>query len=198
MAQRMAHISRKTAETQIEVTMDLDGAGDTDVSCGIPFFEHMLNAFAKHGVIDLKVKATGDLEVDPHHTVEDVGIVLGQAVRKAVGDKDQIARYGHAIVPMDEALALVAIDLSGRPHLEYSVDLPAELIGTFDVGLAREFLHALVNHSAMTLHVRMLAGDNAHHMLEACFKGLGRALMIATRTDERVAGQPSTKGSLEE
>lgn len=195
--QRVAHIQRKTAETQVEVTLDLDGTGLVDVGCGIPFFEHMLAAFAKHGRFDLKVKASGDLAVDPHHTVEDVGIVLGQALRRAAGDKSGIVRFGHAVLPMDEALALVAVDLSGRSHLEYEVELPSELIGTFDVALAREFMHAFVNHAAITAHVRMLAGDNAHHMLEAAFKGLGRAISEATRRDERVSGSPSTKGSLE-
>jgi imidazoleglycerol-phosphate dehydratase len=197
MSGREAQVSRKTAETQIDVTIGLDGAGDADVTTGIPFFEHMLSAFAKHGLFDMTIKAAGDLEVDPHHTVEDVGIVLGQALRKALGDKGGIARFGDALMPMDEALALVALDLSGRPHLEYAVELPGELIGTFDVGLARDFLHALVNHAAMTLHVRMLSGTNAHHMLEAVFKGLGRALCEATRVDERV-GVPSTKGALDE
>jgi imidazoleglycerol-phosphate dehydratase len=196
MSERQAQVSRKTAETQIEVTIALDGTGQADVTTGIPFFEHMLAAFAKHGLFDVTIKASGDLEVDPHHTVEDVGIVLGQAIRKAVGDKGGIVRFGESVMPMDEALALVALDLSGRPHLEYAVALPGELIGTFDVGLAHEFLHALVNHSAMTLHVRMLSGTNAHHMLEAVFKGLGRALAEATRPDERV-GMPSTKGSLD-
>lgn len=198
MAERKADVSRKTQETEIDVRLDLDGSGVAEVSCGIPFFEHMLNALAKHGLLDLTVDATGDLEVDPHHTVEDVGIVLGQAMRKALGDKGGITRFGQAVVPMDEALALVAVDLSGRPHLEYAVDLPAEIIGTFDVTLAREFLHAFVNHAALTLHVRQLAGTNPHHILEACFKALGRALMVATREDERVAGSPSTKGTLEE
>ena len=198
MPERVAHIDRNTAETQIEVTLDLDGRGMAEVTCGIPFFEHMLNAFAKHGLFDLRIKAAGDLEVDPHHTVEDVGIVLGQALRKAMGDKAQTVRFGHALLPMDEALAMVAVDLSGRAHLEYEIDLPSELIGTFDVTLAREFMHAFVNHAAITAHVRMVTGDNAHHMLEAAFKGLGRAISDATRTDPRVAGQPSTKGSLEE
>lgn len=198
MSGRSAHIERKTKETQIEVTLDLDGTGMTDVSCGIPFFEHMLNALAKHALFDLKVKASGDLEVDPHHTVEDVGIVMGQALRKAMGGKEGSVRFGHALLPMDEALALVAVDLSGRAHLEYAIELPSEVIGTFDVGLAREFMHAFVNHAAVTVHVRMLAGSNAHHMLESAFKGLGRAIADATRSDHRVTGSPSTKGSLEE
>ncbi|RJQ52497.1 MAG: imidazoleglycerol-phosphate dehydratase HisB [Actinobacteria bacterium] len=195
---RQASISRKTEETQIDLSLDLDGTGRAEVSTGIPFLDHMLASLAKHGRFNLELNAKGDLEVDPHHTVEDVGIVLGQTFRKALGDKRGIVRFGGSLMVMDEALALVALDLSGRSRLEWDVEMPAEMIGTYDTGLTHEFMHAFVNHAALTLHVKTLAGGNTHHMIEAVFKGLARALEAATRQDPRMAEEvPSTKGELE-
>ena len=198
MGDRTAKISRKTKETEIELELNLDGQGNVEVETGIPFFDHMLSMVGKHGLIDLSIKAKGDLEVDGHHTVEDVGICLGQALNQALGDKKGIRRYGSCLMPMDESLALVAIDISGRPYLVYDVDLPVEIIGSYDTALTVEFLQAFVNTSAMTIHVKVLAGRNAHHIVEAIFKGLARALGEAVEINPRIAGiVPSTKGMLE-
>lgn len=193
---RTASISRATRETDITVTIDLDGRGATTVETGVPFFDHMLDAFGRHGLFTLVVTAKGDLEIDAHHTVEDVGIVLGEAFAKALGDKVGITRFGSSILPMDEALVLAAVDISGRGQLHWAVELPIEIIGTFDTTLAKEFLIALATNAGVTLHVRSLAGDNAHHIIEAAFKAVARALKDAVAIDPRVAGVPSTKGSL--
>jgi len=193
---RTASIARKTSETDIVVELNLDGAGSVDVATGVPFFDHMLSALGRHGLLDLTVKAQGDLEVDAHHTVEDVGICIGQAIADALADKVGIRRFGSALVPMDEALLAAAIDISGRGQLTYAVELPIELIGTFDTTLAKEFLVALATNAGLTLHVHKLAGDNAHHIIEAAFKAVARALYEAVAIDERVTGVPSTKGSL--
>ena len=193
---RSASITRETRETQITVTLDLDGGGKVAVSTGVPFFDHMLDAFGRHGLFDLMVDAKGDLEIDAHHTVEDVGIVLGQAIAQALADKNGITRYGSSTLPMDEALVLAAVDVSGRGALYYDVALPIEIIGTFDTTLAKEFLTALATNAGITLHVRSLAGDNAHHIIEAAFKAVARALAAAVALDPRVTGVPSTKGSL--
>ena len=194
---RTASIQRNTQETQIELRIDLDGSGDCDLSTGLPFFEHMLTQIARHGLIDLHLRAVGDLEVDAHHTVEDVGIVFGQAVAQAVGDKQGLVRYGHAYVPLDEALSRVVVDLSGRPGLCYEVTYTRARIGDFDVDLLREFFQGFVNHAGITLHLDNLRGENAHHQAETLFKAFGRALRMAVAQDPRMAGQvPSTKGSL--
>jgi len=193
---RASTITRTTKETDITVALDLDGSGRTEVSTGVPFFDHMLEAFGRHGLFDLTVAAKGDLEIDAHHTVEDVGIVIGQAVAEALGDKAGITRFGSSALPMDEALVLAAVDISGRGQLHYAVELPIEIIGTFDTTLAKEFLVALATNAGVTLHVRSLAGDNAHHIIEAAFKAVARALKDAVALDPRVAGVPSTKGSL--
>jgi imidazoleglycerol-phosphate dehydratase len=193
---RSATITRRTGETDITVTWGLDGAGATDVATGVPFFDHMLDAFGRHSMSDLTVRATGDLAVDAHHTVEDVGICMGRALAEALGDKRGIARFGDAVIPMDEALVMAAVDVSGRPHLAYDVSLPIEVIGTFDTTLAEEFLRALAINAGITLHVRSLSGVNAHHIVEAAFKAVARALAAAVALDPRVKGVPSTKGSL--
>jgi imidazoleglycerol-phosphate dehydratase len=193
---RSASITRATRETDITVTIDLDGRGATTVETGVPFFDHMLDAFGRHGLFTLVVRATGDLEIDAHHTVEDVGIVLGSAFAEALADKAGITRFGSAALPMDEALVLAAVDISGRGQLYWDVELPIEIIGTFDTTLAKEFLVAFSANAGMTLHVRSLAGDNAHHIIEAAFKAVARALKEAVAIDPRVAGVPSTKGSL--
>jgi imidazoleglycerol-phosphate dehydratase len=193
---RSASITRETRETQITVTLDLDGGGNAAVATGVPFFDHMLDAFGRHGLFDLTVDAKGDLEIDAHHTVEDVGIVLGQAIAKALADKSGITRYGSSTLPMDEALVLAAIDISGRGALYYDVSLPIEIIGTFDTTLAKEFFTALATNAGITLHVGTLAGDNAHHIIEAAFKAVARALAVAVALDPRVSGVPSTKGAL--
>jgi imidazoleglycerol-phosphate dehydratase len=193
---RSATVTRETKETQITVTLDLDGTGSTRISTGVPFFDHMLDALGRHGLFDVIVDAKGDLEIDAHHTVEDVGIVLGQAVAQALGDKAGITRYGDAAIPMDEALVLAAVDISGRGALYYDVLLPIELIGTFDTTLAKEFLVAFATNAGITLHVRSLAGENAHHIIEAAFKAVARALAVAVALHSRVSGVPSTKGSL--
>lgn len=193
---RIATLSRSTSETQIELTLDLDGTGISSLSTGIGFFEHMLTQIARHGLIDLNVKATGDLHIDDHHTVEDVGIVLGCALREALGDKSGIARYGDATVPMDEALVLCALDFSGRGQAYVSLDLQDSRIGTFATELVEEFFHAVARNAGITLHIRMLAGTNAHHIVEGAFKAFGRALRVAVAKDPRVVGIPSTKGSL--
>ena len=197
MSQRVAKVQRDTQETQIEVELNLDGTGDHSLETGLPFFEHMLTQVARHGVIDLRVRAKGDLEVDAHHTVEDVGIVIGQAFARAVGDKKGLVRYGHAYVPLDEALSRVVVDLSGRPGLEYHVSYTRARIGDFDVDLLREFFQGFVNHAQVTLHLDNLRGDNAHHQAETLFKAFGRALRMAASFDPRMADTvPSTKGAL--
>lgn len=194
---RRASVSRDTKETQITLSVNLDGTGVATLHTGLPFFEHMLTQIARHGLIDLDIQAKGDLEVDPHHTVEDVGIVLGQAITQAVGDKTGIQRYGHAYIPLDEALSRAVVDFSGRPGLKYNVDYVRGRIGDFDVDLLREFFQGLVNHAQITVHLDNLRGDNAHHQAETLFKAFGRALRMAVTLDARMAGQvPSTKGSL--
>ncbi|MCL4309524.1 MAG: imidazoleglycerol-phosphate dehydratase HisB [Actinomycetota bacterium] len=191
---RQATIERATSETEIDVNLTIDGVGDSKVSTGVGFFDHMLTLFAKHGLFDLKINAKGDLEVDGHHTVEDVGICLGQAFDKALGNREGIVRYGFVIVPMDEALATVSIDISGRPFLAYNLDLSASQVGGFDTDLPHEFFQAFVNNAGITLHVRMQAGTNPHHIIEAVFKGFGKAMDQATRVDPRITGVHSTKG----
>ncbi len=194
---RRASLSRDTAETQIAVSIDLDGDGRSTLASGVPFLDHMLDQVARHGLVDLEVKATGDLHIDAHHTVEDIGITLGQAVARAVGDKKGVRRYGHAYVPLDEALSRVVIDFSGRPELVWHVPFTRAMIGTFDVDLAHEFFQGFVNHAQVTLHVDNLRGDNAHHQCETVFKAFGRAFRMAVERDPRMAGTvPSTKGSL--
>jgi imidazoleglycerol-phosphate dehydratase len=194
---RRSEVVRNTKETQIRVRVDLDGTGEIKLSTGLPFLEHMLEQVARHGLIDLEVEATGDLHIDAHHTVEDIGISLGQAFAKAVGDKAGVIRYGHAYVPLDEALSRVVVDLSGRPGLEYHVLFTRALIGEFDVDLMHEFFQGFVNHAMVTLHVDNLRGDNAHHQCETIFKAFGRALRMAVAPDPRAAGVvPSTKGTL--
>ncbi|MCP1728285.1 imidazoleglycerol-phosphate dehydratase [Natronospira proteinivora] len=197
MTARKATIHRKTRETDVRVELNLDGSGERHFQTGVPFLEHMLDQIARHGMVDLTVEADGDLEIDAHHTVEDVGITLGQALAQAWGDGRGIVRYGHAYVPLDEALSRVVIDLSGRPGLEYRVDYPRARIGDFDVDLIREFFQGVVNHARMTLHVDNLQGRNAHHIAETIFKAFGRALRMAVEHDPRLGdATPSTKGSL--
>jgi imidazoleglycerol-phosphate dehydratase len=193
---RVATVARKTKETDIRLELHLDGDGRAAVKTGIPFVDHMLELFARHGLFDLTVQARGDLEVDYHHTVEDVGLVLGQALREALADKAGIRRFGEATVPLDEALVQTVVDLSGRPFLAYDVRIKQAKIGSFDVELVHDFLLALVNQAGMNLHVRMLSGRNPHHIVEATFKGLARALDVATQRDPRVRGVLSTKGTL--
>ncbi len=194
---RTATITRKTSETDITLTLGLDGAGKTDIATGIGFFDHMLTALGRHGLFDLNVSAKGDLHIDAHHTVEDVGIVLGQALRQALGEKRGITRFGQASVPMDEALVDAAIDLSGRAHLSWSVEFPRPMLGEMDTQLFEEFFRALTGNGLFTLHVVQRAGCNAHHVAEAAFKAAARALKMAVALDPRVAGEiPSTKGSL--
>ena len=194
---RTARIERNTAETQIMVDLTLDGAGHAELATGVPFLDHMLDQVARHGLIDLTVRATGDLHIDAHHTVEDIGIALGQAFRNAIGDKKGVVRYGHAYVPLDEALSRVVIDLSGRPGLEFHVPFTRAMIGTFDVDLTHEFFQGFVNHAQVTLHIDNLRGDNAHHQAETVFKAFARALRMAATLDPRSAGVlPSTKGTL--
>ena len=197
MSLRRAQVSRNTKETQISVSVDLDGSGSAKLDTGLPFLEHMLDQVARHGLIDLEIVAKGDLHIDAHHTVEDIGIALGQAFAKAAGDKQGIRRYGHAYVPLDEALSRVVIDLSGRPGLEYRVEYPRARIGEFDVDLLHEFFQGFVNHAFVTLHLDGISGQNAHHIAETLFKAFGRALRMALEPDARMAGVvPSTKGSL--
>jgi imidazoleglycerol-phosphate dehydratase len=195
-AARRASVSRQTRETRITVALDLDGSGRAVLSSGVPFLDHMLEQVARHGMIDLEVKAKGDLHIDAHHTVEDIGIVLGQALAQAVGDRRGIARFGHAYVPLDEALSRAVIDFSGRPGLEYKVAYVRPLIGEFDVDLVREFFQGFVNHALVTLHIDNLRGDNAHHQCETVFKAFARALRAAVALDARSSGVPSTKGRL--
>lgn len=194
---RTAEVVRNTNETQIRVALNLDGVGRQKLDTGVPFLDHMLDQVARHGLIDLDIQARGDLHIDAHHTVEDVGITLGQAFAKAIGDKKGIRRYGHAYVPLDEALSRVVIDFSGRPGLEYHIPFTRAMIGGFDVDLASEFFHGFVNHAQVTLHIDNLRGVNAHHQCETVFKAFGRALRMAIELDPRAAGSiPSTKGSL--
>lgn len=194
---RTASIQRTTKETDVEVTLGLDGTGTTDVSTGVPFFDHMLDAFGRHGLFDLTVRAEGDVDVDAHHTVEDTGIVLGQCYRQALGDCRGIMRYGSIALPMDETLVLAAVDVSGRGQLHYHMDLPIEIIGTFDTTLAQEFWVAFASNAELTLHIRSVQGRNSHHLIEASFKAAARALMQAATVNPRIAGElPSTKGVL--
>lgn len=194
---RQAEVSRNTLETQITVRLNLDGSGQGKFVTGVPFLDHMLDQITRHGLIDLEVNATGDLHIDAHHTVEDIGITIGQAIAKALGDKKGLRRYGHAYVPLDEALSRVVLDLSGRPGLTFCVDFKRAMIGAFDVDLTHEFFQGLVNHALMTLHIDNLRGENAHHQAETIFKAFGRALRMAVEVDPRAAGSiPSTKGTL--
>ena len=196
-AARTAEVTRNTRETQIDLALNLDGSGASDLETGLPFFEHMLTQVARHGLVDLTVRARGDLEVDAHHTVEDIGIVLGQALATAIGDKAGVSRYGHAYVPLDEALSRAVIDLSGRPGLQYRCDYVRPRVGDFDVDLLHEFFQGFVNHAQVTLHLDNLRGNNAHHQAETLFKAFGRALRAAVAPDPRLEGRvPSTKGSL--
>lgn len=193
---RYARINRKTSETDIELTLELDGNGEATVDTGIGFFDHMLKSFAKHGLFDLNVKIKGDLHVDCHHTVEDAGIVLGAAIKKALGDKNSIKRYGSFLLPMDEALVMCAIDLSGRPYLVYDAKFGAERVGYFDTEMAKEFFYAVSYSAGMNLHIKEMYGENSHHIIEAMFKAFARALDEAVTVDPRVGGLPSTKGAL--
>jgi imidazoleglycerol-phosphate dehydratase len=194
---RQAEVSRHTLETRVDVRLDLDGSGCGSFATGVPFLDHMLEQISRHGLIDLDVVASGDLHIDAHHTVEDIGITLGQALARALGDKRGVRRYGHAYVPLDEALSRVVVDLSGRPGLCFHVGFVRPMIAGFDVDLIREFFQGFVNHAALTLHIDNLRGDNAHHQAETVFKAFGRALRMAVEEDPRTAGSvPSTKGSL--
>jgi len=193
---RAAAIERVTKETRIKLSLNVDGKGDAKICTSVPFLDHMLNLFARHGLFDLEVEASGDIDIDFHHTVEDIGIVLGEAFKQALGDKKGIRRYGQATVPMDETLASVAIDISGRPYLVYHVTLPKIKIGEFDVELAREFFQAFANHCGLNLHINVMYGENVHHIIEACFKAIARAMDVATQRDPRVEGVMSTKGVL--
>jgi imidazoleglycerol-phosphate dehydratase len=193
---RIAEVSRKTRETQILARINLDGTGVAELATGIPFLDHMLDQVARHGVFDLAISANGDLHIDAHHTVEDIGITLGQAFAKAVGNKDGVRRYGHAYVPLDEALSRVVVDLSGRSGLHYKINFVRARIGEFDVDLVHEFFQGFTNHAQVTLHIDNLSGDNAHHQAETAFKAFGRALRMAVEPDPRAHGVPSTKGSL--
>ena len=193
---RTGGCERKTKETVIAARIDLDGAGETQISTGMPFFDHMLELMLRHALIDANIEAKGDLEVDGHHTAEDTGLVLGNSIAQALGDMAGINRFGSALVPMDECLAEVSIDISGRPHLSYDVDVKQEPLGKFEPALAREFFQALVNQAGITMHVELRRGDGVHHSLEAVFKAVGRALKIAVGIDPRVTGVPSTKGTI--
>jgi imidazoleglycerol-phosphate dehydratase len=197
MTERTASVERNTLETRIKVTVNLDGTGKSEFRTGLPFLDHMLDQVARHGLVDISVVADGDLHIDAHHTVEDIGITLGQALAKAWGDKKGVRRYGHAYVPLDEALSRVVVDLSGRPGLEMHVDFTRSSVGGFDVDLFREFFQGLVNHAAITLHIDNLRGSNSHHQAETVFKAFGRALRMAVENDPRMGGvTPSTKGTL--
>jgi len=193
---RNASIERATKETSIRLSLDLDGTGKAELNSSIPFLDHMLEQIARHGLIDLSVDAKGDREIDDHHTVEDIGICLGEALRDAIGDKAGIIRYGHAYVPLDEALSRVVLDFSGRPGLEYNIDFPKETVGGFDIDLFKEFFQAVSNHGRITLHIDAIRGDNNHHIIETVFKAFGRALRMAVESDPRQSGIPSTKGAL--
>ena len=194
--ERRATVNRKTGETNISAELTIDGTGKYDIKTGFGFFDHMLAGFAKHGLFDLNLTAVGDLEVDSHHTVEDVGIVIGNAIREALGDKKGIARYGSCLLPMDEALMMCAIDLSGRPYFVYEVDTTVDKLGEMDVETAREFFYAISYSAGMNLHIRMLSGENNHHILEAMFKAFAKSLDMATKIDERIVGVLSTKGTI--
>ncbi|MDJ0574780.1 MAG: imidazoleglycerol-phosphate dehydratase HisB [Xenococcaceae cyanobacterium MO_234.B1] len=194
---RTASVRRTTKETDVEVTVNLDGQGKCHADTGIPFLDHMLNQISSHGLLDLDVRATGDVEIDDHHTNEDVGITLGQALAQALGDRKGIVRFGHFVAPLDESLIQVALDFSGRPHLSYGLDIPTQRVGTYDTQLVREFFVAIVNHSQMTLHIRQLDGINSHHIIEATFKAFARAMRMALEIDPRRANTiPSSKGVL--
>ena len=193
---RSAKIERKTKETDIILELNLDGTGNAEISTGIGFFDHMLHSFARHGFFDLKVFVKGDLEVDCHHTIEDVGIVLGQAIEKALGDKAGIVRYGQSLLPMDETLCLCAIDLSGRPYLNFDMKFTTDRVGTFDTEMVREFFYAISYSAKMNLHLKQMTGDNNHHLIEAAFKSFARALDSAVRKDDRIQGVLSAKGAL--
>lgn len=194
---RVAELTRTTKETDIALSLNIDGTGVSSIDTGVPFFDHMLEAFGRHGLFDLTIKAKGDLEVDAHHTVEDVGIVLGRAFAEAMGEKRGIARFGSQMLPMDETLVLAALDISGRGQLHWDVEVPLCLLGSFDSSLAKEFFIAFATNAGVTLHVRMLTGENAHHIVEACFKAVGRAMRAALELDARVGSElPSTKGLL--
>jgi imidazoleglycerol-phosphate dehydratase len=197
MAERTARVTRDTKETQITVAVNLDGSGRAELSTGLPFLEHMLDQVARHSLIDITINANGDLEIDAHHTVEDIGITFGQALLEAVGDKRAIRRYGHAYIPLDEALSRVVIDLSGRPGLAYDIDFPRARVGDFDVDLFREFFQGFANHAKCTMHIDNLRGRNAHHIIETVFKAFGRSLRMAIERDPRMGDElPSTKGAL--
>ena len=196
MEQRAATIERKTKETDISLTINLDGTGENEIATGIPFFDHMLNGFARHGLFDLKVHVTGDLEVDSHHTIEDTGIVLGRAIKEAVGDKKGIVRYGTMILPMDEALVICALDLCGRPYLVYDLNLDREKVGDLETEMVREFFYAVSYGGEMNLHLRQMSGSNNHHIIEGAFKAFAKALDEATGYDPRLTDVLSTKGSL--
>lgn len=193
---RRAQVERKTSETAISLELSLDGQGQSQIATGIPFFDHMLTLMARHGMLDISLQAAGDLEVDQHHTVEDIGLTLGKALKEALGDKAGINRYGWCLLPMDESLCLAALDLSGRPHLSYRAEMPGQLISDFDPSTLEEFLKALVNEGGMTLHLQVLAGENPHHVIESIFKALGRCLRMAVEPDPRNGDIPSTKGTL--
>ncbi len=194
--ERRALVDRKTKETDIKMALNIDGSGQADIKTGIGFFDHMLEGFAKHGFFDLECKIDGDLQVDGHHTVEDAGIVLGQAIKEAIGDKKGIRRYGYFVLPMDDSLALCAVDLCGRPYFVFDCEFPVERVGGLDTELVKEFFYAVSYSAGMNLHIRMLSGDNAHHMIEAMFKAFAKALDQATGMDERITGVLSTKGTL--
>ena len=194
---RTASVSRKTGETDVKVKLNIDGTGKCNANTGIPFLDHMLHQISSHGLFDLDVQATGDIEIDDHHTNEDVGITLGMALAEALGDRKGITRFGHFIAPLDEALIQVALDFSGRPHLSYGLEIPTQRVGTYDTQLVREFFVAVINHSQMTLHIRQMDGINSHHIIEATFKAFARAMRMATEVDPRRAGNiPSSKGVL--
>ena len=193
---RIAEVSRKTGETDIQIKLDLDGSGVCAIDTGVPFFDHMLNAFGRHGQFDLTVRAVGDVEVDAHHTVEDTGIVLGEAFCQALGDKAGITRFADSTIPMDETLVMAAVDISGRGQAYCDLPVPTERVGTFDTELAVEFFYAFARDAKLTLHVRELAGENSHHIVEAAVKAVGRAMRFACEMDPRVKGVPSTKGTL--
>jgi imidazoleglycerol-phosphate dehydratase len=196
-SKRTASITRVTGETDVQVTVNLDGTGECQVDTGVPFLDHMLHQLCSHGLLDLEIKAKGDYEIDDHHTNEDVGITLGQAIAKAIGDRKGIQRFGHFVAPLDEALVQVALDFSGRPHLSYGLEIPTERVGTYDTQLVREFFVAIINHAQMTIHIRQLDGINSHHIIEATFKAFARALRMALEIDPRRAATiPSSKGVL--
>lgn len=197
LTSRTASVRRTTGETDVQVSLNLDGTGQCHADTGVPFLDHMLDQIASHGLIDLEIQAKGDIEIDDHHTNEDVGITLGQALAQALGDRKGITRFGHFVAPLDEALVQVALDFSGRPHLGYGLEIPTQRVGTYDTQLVREFFVAIVNHAQMTLHIRQLDGINSHHIIEATFKAFARSLRMATEVDPRRAGKiPSSKGVL--